>query len=110
MFLLLTICNLLCQNKTNVPHDFVNVELLLPVFFYARDMTHPYNSHHHSRHFYRRKCSVTQTSTLLQPQILYSSITTYETKGSLLTLEVTTSNIFFNALIIHYTWDRFQSK
>lgn len=53
--LLKTTCNGACQNETNAPHDFMNVELLLPVFFYARDMTHPYNSHHHGRHFYRRR-------------------------------------------------------
>lgn len=42
------------QETNIVPHDFINVELLLPVSFNTRDMTHPYHSHHYSRHFYRR--------------------------------------------------------
>lgn len=35
----------------NSPHNFINVELLLPVSLYAGNVTHPDNTDHHSRHF-----------------------------------------------------------
>lgn len=39
------------SNYTNIPHNFINVKMLLPVSFNSRDMANSNNSNHHSRHF-----------------------------------------------------------